>query len=125
MTNFDTFHAQNPRVYDILVALARDWVAKSEGAKLGIQTLYERARWEIDLNTAASDFKLNNSFTPYYARLIMLQEPDLNNLFHLRSAEADEWLDAQIAAGVNKTTTPEPRLSWAELARMFHPDPVY
>jgi hypothetical protein len=95
---FERFHARNPRVYQTLVRLAREWVARFGGHKLGIANLYERARWEIALATSDPDYKLNNSYTPYYARLIMLQEPDLDGLFNLRESEADEWLANRTAA---------------------------
>ena len=91
-TAFDRFHADNPRVYEVLVRLAREWVARFGSHKLGIATLYERTRWEISLATSDPDFKLNNNFRAYYARLIMLREPDLKGLFDLRSSEADEWI---------------------------------
>lgn len=89
---FERFHTANPRVYEVLVRLAREWVGRTGRHKLGIATLYERTRWEIALATSDPDFKLNNNFRAYYARLIMLREPDLDGLFDLRASEADEWI---------------------------------
>lgn len=89
---FDEFHAANPKVYDTLVELARLWVLRTGRSKLGIGALYERARWEIALATGDPDFKLNNNFRAYYARLIMRREADLDGLFELRASEADEWI---------------------------------
>jgi hypothetical protein len=91
-TAFDRFHADNPKVYETLVRLAREWVGRTGRHKLGIATLFERARWEIALATTDADFKLNNSHRAYYARLIMLREPDLAGLFDLRASEADQWI---------------------------------
>ena len=91
-TAFDRFHADNPKVYETLVALARQWVARTGRHKLGIATLFERTRWEIALATTDADFKLNNSYRAYYARLIMRREPDLAGLFDLRASEADQWI---------------------------------
>jgi len=89
---FEAFHAVNPRVYVTLVRLAREWVSRTGSHKLGIATLYERTRWEIAIKTSDPDYKLNNDFKAYYARLIMFSEPDLNGLFDLRSSQADEWI---------------------------------
>lgn len=89
---FEQFHAENPRVYATLVRLAREWIARTGRHELGIKTLYERARWEIALATNAPDFKLNNNFTAFYARLIHVQEPDLRGMFELRVSEADSWV---------------------------------
>lgn len=91
-TAFDRFHAENPHVYEVLVRLAREWVARFGSHKLGIATLYERARWEISLATNTPDYRLNNNFRAYYARLIMLSEPDLAGLFDLRASKADQWI---------------------------------
>ena len=91
-TAFDRFHADNPKVYETLVRLAREWVARFGGHKLGIATLYETARWQITLATNDAEFRLNNNWRSYYARLIMAQEPDLAGLFDLRASKADEWI---------------------------------
>jgi hypothetical protein len=90
---FEDFHKANPHVYSTLVWLAKQWRRRTGGRKLGIKTLYERTRWELSLDTNDPDFKLNNNFTAFYARLIMLNEPDLAGMFDLRASEADEWID--------------------------------
>jgi hypothetical protein len=89
---FVRFHMRSPEVYSTLVELARRWVQATGRNRLGIATLYERARWELALATSDADFKLNNDYRAFYARLIMLQEPDLADLFELRSSEANDWL---------------------------------
>lgn len=90
---FEQFHAANPNVYRVLVALAREWVRRTGRLKLGIATLYERARWDLAIVTDDPDYKLNNDHRAYYARLIMRQERDLTGLFDLRrSPEADQWI---------------------------------
>ena len=89
---FVEFHTASPDVYQALVALARQWLSNTGRKKLGIKTLFERARWELALTTSDPDFKLNNNYAPYYARLVMRQEPDLDGMFDLRKSEADDWL---------------------------------
>jgi hypothetical protein len=90
---FEDFHKANPAVYSTLVYLAKQWARQTAGRKLGIKTLYERARWEISLETSDPNFKLNNNFTAFYARLLMRNEPDLAGMFDLRCSEADAWID--------------------------------
>lgn len=90
---FERFNAENPNVYATLVRLARDWSRQTGGHKIGIKSLYEVARWHIALETNTPDYKLNNSYTAFYARLIMLQERDLRGIFDLRVSEADEWIE--------------------------------
>lgn len=96
---FAAFHYLNRHVYRVLVALARQWVSLTGRGKLGIGALYERARWELAVTTMDPDYKLNNNFRAYYARMIMAFEPDLDGMFDLRSSDADEWLDEFIQQG--------------------------
>lgn len=96
---FAAFHAANPRVYTELVRLAHEWCWHTGRNKLGIKTLYERTRWEIAIATSDPDFKLNNNYTAFYARLIMHQEPDLAGLFTLRTSEADDYIATLATTG--------------------------
>ena len=82
---FWKFHEANPHVYGVLVKLAREWIAARGKRKLGMVMLFQRARWEIDLHSHDEHgFKINNNHVPFYARLIMEQEPDLAGVFNLR-----------------------------------------
>ncbi len=86
---FAQFHADNPHVYDELVALARQ--AHSRGyRRLGIELLFSALRWRSMMRTTADEygFKLNDHFTSRYARLIMTREPDLAGLFAVRTLRA-------------------------------------
>lgn len=89
---FTQFHESNPLVYATLRRLARQWIARTGRHKLGISALFERSRWEIALATSDPDFKLNNNYRAFYARLLMKQEPDLRDLFELRVSQADAWI---------------------------------
>jgi hypothetical protein len=90
---FEAFHRENPMVYRTLVRLAREWVNQTGRSKIGIKSLYEVARWKIAIETSDPDYKLNNNFTAFYSRLIMLREPDLDGVFDCRTSEADDWLN--------------------------------
>lgn len=88
---FEQFHTDNPQVYATLVELARTWVANTHLHKIGVGALFERARWEIAIRTNDPNFKLNNNYRAYYARLIMKREEDLDGIFELRRSAADDW----------------------------------
>lgn len=94
---FEQFHAENPHVYTTLVRLAREWIVQTGQHKLAIATLFERARWDIVISTNDPEFRLNNNFRAFYARLMMSQEPDLAGLFEVRVSEADEWIGRRTA----------------------------
>ena len=82
---FEQFHAANPHVYHQLRALALD--AAHRGQRLGIAMLFEVLRWQYAMNTndQASEFKLNNNYRAFYARLLMEREPELQDYFETRT----------------------------------------
>ncbi len=95
---FERFHATNPHIYDLLVGYCRAWAGTGR-VLFGIRAPWERMRWELGVHTDSTDFKLNDHYTSFYARLIVEQEPDLAALLSLRqSVEADEWIAARRVA---------------------------
>lgn len=86
---FQEFHENNHHVYEVLVRLAREWVSRTGRRRIGIAALFERARWELSLQTTETP-RLNNTYRAFYARLIMACEPDLNDVFETRHSAADE-----------------------------------
>lgn len=80
---FAAFHQANPHVYTNLRRLALD--AKRRGRQVGIKMLYEVLRWQYAMQTSGDDFKLNNSYTSFYARLLMEHEPELIGYFETRT----------------------------------------
>lgn len=81
---FLTFHADNPRVYELLCRFARQIRGRGY-ERVGIKLLWERVRWEVMIETNDPDgFKLSNDYHARYARLIMENEPDLAGLFRTR-----------------------------------------
>ena len=90
---FERFHRGNPHVYALLVDLTREWKIATDGQKIGLRCVWEQLRWQLAITTTGVDYKLNDHYPPYYARLIAHQEPDLRGLFELRkSPEADAWI---------------------------------
>jgi hypothetical protein len=81
---FNWFHENNPHVYRNLRALALGMRRQRGKKRVGIKMLYEVLRYQYDIQTAGEEFKLNNNYTAYYARLLMAQEPELAGLFEVR-----------------------------------------
>jgi len=85
--SFDRFHAENPHVYD---ALREVCLEMRETLK----------HWEINgafvlvrynhIKTTGEDFKMNNSYRAFYARMLMAREPKLEGFFKTRTSRADE-----------------------------------
>jgi len=93
---FWAFHTAHPDVYEILVALARQWrERKGASAQVGIGALYERARWEVQIEslTDVEPPRLSNNHRAFYSRLIMKQHPDLANIFKLKQQKHKSTLE--------------------------------
>ena len=80
---FLAFHRDNPEVYDRLRDLSLQ-LRRRGRAVYGIKSLFEVLRWKMAIETTDEDFKLNNNYTSFYARLLMWSEPELRNFFRLR-----------------------------------------
>lgn len=82
--SFRRFHEANPHVYAALRIVALH--AAHRGRQVGMKAVYERVRWEYQVQTARQEdaYKLNNNYTSRYARLLMEQEPELAGFFETR-----------------------------------------
>ena len=80
---FEDYHASHPEVADLLEELALD--AKTNGyRKMGICMLFEVARWRFHIENRKGEFKLPNSHKPFYSRLLMARNPELEGFFETR-----------------------------------------
>ena len=83
------FHRANPSVYELFRSFAMQAV-NAGMRRLGARVIWERIRWYVHIETnTADEFKLNDHYTPYYARLLMLREPQLAGVFSRRDARFD------------------------------------
>lgn len=88
-TAFRDYHSANPQVYDKLRSFALQ--ARRTGRRhLGMKAIFERLRWWAYVETTGDEFKLNNNYTAFYARLLMEREPELAGFFETRKSIADE-----------------------------------
>ena len=94
---FERFHEANPAVYAAIVSSARSYRRQTGRTTCGMSLLFGRVRWVLALATDEDDPGLNDHYAPYYARLIMAQEPDLAEMFETRRSDADAWLTDYLA----------------------------
>jgi hypothetical protein len=85
---FWEFHRANPQVLRALVSLTK-WFRDEHGIeKMSIKLPYEWLRWGYFIHTQGREsYILNNSFSPYYSRLIMQEFPELKGVFELRAVK--------------------------------------
>ena len=92
---FITFHKANPEVYDLFEKFTFQAI-EAGMKKVGAKFIFERIRWEIAVSTVGSgycvslkkDLKLNNNFTPWYARLFIARHRSYKGLFELRDSKS-------------------------------------
>lgn len=79
---FVGFHRSNPDVYQLFKRFAIE-AANSGMHKFSARMIIERIRWHTRIETEGSEYKMPNICTPYYARLLMVDRPDLAEFFNV------------------------------------------
>jgi hypothetical protein len=81
---FWKYDKENPRVYRMIVNLAR--TVKAAGyTHYSIDAIFHRLRWHHNIEKKSKEpFVLNDHYTSHYARLVMSREPDLADFFEIR-----------------------------------------
>jgi hypothetical protein len=87
LERFRAFHDENPKVYDEFKDFALQ-MAKTGRKKYSAWTIVNRIRWERDLESIGSVFKINNDFIALYARLLIYHLPEMEEFFELRTMKA-------------------------------------
>ena len=84
--NFEIFHSENPRIYDLFKKYCAE-VHKAGLTRYSSKAIFERIRWHIYITTKSGDeFKLNNNYTAYYARLWLKDFPQHAGFLETRRA---------------------------------------
>lgn len=81
---FASFDAENPHVFTML----RDMALRLKRAghdHWGMRNLYEKARYDLAVETTRTAPVLNDWFAPYYSRKLMTEVPELDGFFEVRS----------------------------------------
>lgn len=78
---FEKHHARYPEIYVMLAFLTRDAIAR--GLQFGIQTFWEIARYGFAI-TGGKGPVFDDRLRPYYSRLLMEQEHDIDGYFTTR-----------------------------------------
>jgi hypothetical protein len=83
---FEQFHNRNPQVYLALKSMTQEMVNRGR-KRVGINMLFEVLRWNYYMETddPNSDFKINNNYAPYYARLLITENSQWEKVFELRT----------------------------------------
>jgi hypothetical protein len=79
---FWDFHREHPSIYALFDRFTREALRRRD--RLGISLITERIRWETAVVSSGDEFKINNNFRAYYARLWMRNNPQFGRAFETR-----------------------------------------
>jgi hypothetical protein len=80
---FKRFHEQNPQVYRALADKAEQLLREGR-TRIGIALLMEELRHDYRLGTRGDQFKLNNDYRAFYARMLRDRIPALKDVMEVR-----------------------------------------
>lgn len=86
---FEQFHKENPQVYKLFKDIAMELIEAGH-QHIGSKMIWEVIRYKTSIRKDApkrGDLKLNNNYTPYYARQFCQEFPQHENKFEFRSAQ--------------------------------------
>ena len=85
---FERFHLANPEVWRLFQRFAFE-AARAGRTRYSARTIIHRIRWYVEVETRGDHFKINNDFSPFYARLWARAYPSHEDLFETRTSAAD------------------------------------
>jgi hypothetical protein len=59
----------------------------------GAMAILNRVRWHAEIEKRSDDFKVNNNWAPYYARIFVWKYPELSDLFSTKKLGGREYGD--------------------------------
>lgn len=80
------YDRENPLVWGYFVSFTNEMISHGH-KRIGSKMIFERIRWETKLK--GSPFKVNNNYTPYYARKFEREYPQHKGIFSKRVAITD------------------------------------
>ena len=87
---FRKFHRENPRVFELFAHFAAQAKERGRREYFGARMIGERIRWYTAVEVTTEDeYKLNDHYWPYYARLLMLTDERFAGFFQRRDARFD------------------------------------
>ncbi len=88
--DFEAFHAENPDVYQLFERFTFEAIQAGR-KRFSARTVLHRIRWYTSVETRdPQGFKINDHWSPFYARMFHERYPAYAGFFELRESVADE-----------------------------------
>lgn len=88
------FHREHPKVWELFVQFTFELIDRGFKHYSAQHGVFARIRWETDQADVdgRSMFKLNNNYSPFYARRFMKMYPQHNGFFRVRKQTSKDEL---------------------------------
>lgn len=87
LQKFREYHRENPWIFDEFCKEA--FALKDTGREqFGAKEIFERMRWQRQEFNTQGDFKINNTWAPYYARALIKKFPEFRKYLVLKKLGA-------------------------------------
>ena len=83
------FHKENPHIYTAFEEQALKAIRKGRD-KISAKLIINWIRWHQYLESNDKDFKINDAYQSYYARLFVEKHPEYKNVFEFRKLRNEE-----------------------------------
>lgn len=80
-------HRRRPLIYQLFCEFTAYAIARGR-KNFGVSVIFERIRWETNIERGLDGFKVNNNHRAYYARLWMRDHPEHDGFFRTRELRA-------------------------------------
>lgn len=99
---FEEWHDANPHVWRLFVRFAAEAIAVGR-SRFSARTIIHRIRWYTNIELQAVDeYKINNNWSPYYARIFISIYPQYGWIFELREVDEDPETERRIISKIPK-----------------------
>jgi hypothetical protein len=86
---FEEYDRENPEIYELFKSFAFEMI-RAGREHYSARTVIHRIRWHTDLHARSDDgFKINNDYSPFYARKFEREFPQHAGFFAKRHSVAD------------------------------------
>lgn len=91
---FQSWASANPKAVALFFRFADE--AWEHGRRtIGAKLIVERIRWETAVITSGDDYKINNNYTAYLARMYVQSKPERDTLFRFREVSPSSRISAE------------------------------
>lgn len=104
---FVLFHTNNPNIWEWFKRFAFDAISSGR-EHYSSNSIFERIRWHVEIDTKGEDVKLNNNYRAYYSRLFHMVYPEHDGFFHIRRCTSADRNGYETYIGVHDSGPPTP-----------------